>query len=109
MIVSLRLPRLSRFSTAPAYGELGSMQALLSLPVMRKFIACGSGSGNVSGVVVGTAVVAGPPATDDVEATLEDVAGAAGVGSAYVARGAATNPSRTRLAASRAPAPAKQA
>src|SRR4051794_30005713 len=58
MIVSLRSPMFSRFDTAPAYGESGSMQALLSLPVMRKFIAVGSGSGNVSGGAV-LAVVAG--------------------------------------------------
>ncbi len=77
MIVSLRLPRPSRPSTAPAYGESASMHALLSLPVIRKFIACGSATGNVSGgPVVGVTVAAttvsgvGAPATVDVVAVV---------------------------------------
>jgi hypothetical protein len=77
------------------------MHALLSLPVIRKFIACGSGAGNVSGVVLGTAVVAAPgfgapPTVVAVVVADVDV----GESSAYVARGAATKLSLTRLATS---------
>ena len=51
-MVSLRLPMLSRAgSAAPAQGEFFPTQALASEPVMRKFCACGSAAGNVSGVV----------------------------------------------------------
>ncbi len=77
--MSLRLPMSSRLATAPAYGESGSTHALLSLPVMRKFIAVGSGSGNVSGGAVldvaGTVVGASLPAGGAVVAVV--VGGAA--------------------------------
>ncbi len=61
MIVSLRSPTRSSPSVpkAAAYGEFGSMQAPLSAPVMRKFLAVGSAGGNVGGVVVAGAAVVG--------------------------------------------------
>src|SRR6476469_2727016 len=64
MIVSLRSPMFSRSPKAPAYGELGSMHAPLSAPVMRKFCASGSTGGNVAvgagaASVTGAAVAAG--------------------------------------------------
>ena len=60
MIVSLRSPTRPDSSSpnAGAYGELGSTQAPLSAPVMRKFLAVGSAGGNVGGAVVGGAVSA---------------------------------------------------
>src|SRR4051794_25015290 len=102
MIVSLRSPMFSRFDTAPAYGESGSMQALLSLPVMRKFIAVGSGSGNVSGgaVLAVGAVVAGESLPGGAWVVVvvaavgrADPVGASGVG----ARGGAANDPPARL------------
>jgi hypothetical protein len=48
MMVSLRSPIDSRSPNAPANGESGAMQALLSAPVIRMFNAPGSAMGNVS-------------------------------------------------------------
>src|SRR6187549_2435428 len=74
MIVSLRSPRLDRSPKAPAYGESGSTQLLLSAPVIRKFWACGSAGGNVGGVVVSGADSAGAapaPAVSTTGATVD--------------------------------------
>ena len=45
MMVSLRSPISVRSPNAEAYGESGSIHALLSAPVMRKFRAVRSATG----------------------------------------------------------------
>src|SRR6056297_3338596 len=52
MMVSLRSPRLLRSPKAGAYGDSGSMHALLSAPVIRKLRASGSAGGKVGGGAV---------------------------------------------------------
>src|SRR3954447_255381 len=52
MIASLRSPIEERSPNAPAYGELGSTQALLSAPVRRKLSALTSPGGTRTGATV---------------------------------------------------------
>ncbi len=71
MIVSLRSPRLDRSPKAPACGEFGSTQLLLSAPVIRKFWAPGSAGGNVGG-----GVVSGAGSAASVAVSVESTTGA---------------------------------
>ena len=103
MIVSLRSPRLDRSPNAPAYGELGSTQLLLSAPVIRKFWAPGSAAGNVGGGVVSGAGSAGAdPVGSTTSGTVVTVDGSMIVG-------ARLRSSITRWPAYRAPAAVKLA
>ena len=85
MMVSARSPKPLRSPKAAAYGESGSTQAPLSVPVIKKFFAVrstGTGgsvtdgspvTGSIGVVVVGKVRV-GPPSAPRIETTLRSLA-----------------------------------
>jgi hypothetical protein len=57
MIESLRSPNVLRFPKPPAYGESLAMHALLSEPVIKKFLACKSPIGKSNPLPFGSTAV----------------------------------------------------